>query len=162
MAESICVHYDNGDFRVGFAGSLVIGVWPGAALPEHLDHFRKAELRALEHAGALHLVIGLKLRGGSIDPEIRARGEALQREFKDKLIGQAMILAGSGLVAATMRAFASGLNILSRAKVPTKSFGFPGDAVKWLASIRDQPADLAETLAEREREVIEFTRDLYG
>lgn len=150
------------DFRVGYVGSLVIGVWPGRATVDHMELFRQAELEAIKQTDVLNLIIMLRILGGGIAPEIRAKGEAMQREFAEQLVGQAIVLVGSGLLAATVRAFAGGLNLLSRARVQTSTFGRPDQALEWLATRKRQTPETAEHLRSLVPVVDAFTRDLYG
>lgn len=160
-STDIAVTHDDGRFRVGYAGSLVIAAWPGLAEPEDLDVFREAELEALRSVPGINLVIGLKLQGKGIDDRMRKKGEALQREFADRIVGQAVVLAGSGLVAATIRAFVSGLNLLSRAAVRTKTFGEPKLGMRWLAGLDRQRPEDSSHLEALQSSVAEFTRVLY-
>jgi hypothetical protein len=161
VAAKIDLFYEEDGFRVGTSGSLVIGSWPGLAQPRHLDRFREAELDVVGRTDALHLIIALKLQGSGISPEMRTKGEALQREFADKIVGQSVVLTGGGLVAATIRAFASGLNLMSRAKVLTKTFGNPADAIRWFGTLARGPEHLREHVAGLEAAVTDFTTDLY-
>ena len=160
-SPSIEVVHDDGRFRVGYAGALVIAAWPGLADPDDLDIFREAELIALGAVPKINLVIGLKLQGKGIDDRMRKKGEALQREFADRIVGQAVVLAGSGLIAATIRAFVSGLNLLSRAAVRTKTFGDPGTGMRWLAGLDGQRPEDTTDLDALQPAVGEFTRVLY-
>ena len=157
------VTFARGDrFQVGTSGSLVIAAWHGEALPGDLDVVEQAERHVLESSDVLNLVMALKLLGTKPTPEIKARGEQLQRDFADHIVGQAVVLVGPWALAASIVTVTAALNTLRRAPVWTRTFRATDPALGWLAGLKQQLPQEAASLRMLQPAAREFTAALHS
>ena len=76
------------------------------------------------------------------DDEVRAGLGALAKESEGLFSANAVIMDTPGIVAATLRAAASGIVLAARPKTPTRFFDGVSAAVTWLAPQVSWPKDL--------------------
>jgi hypothetical protein len=134
MAEVVFVR--NAEFKLATSRNLEIAVWydaPSAAQLEVLAQTARS-LRQSHPAGIALLNV---VQGGGMPnfaDDARAAVQQLNRDANDDLGVAHLVLVG-GLVAAATRAFISTTALVSRTKMPVRTFGEPRAAALWLGAL---------------------------
>jgi len=74
--------------------------------------------------------------GWSMDADARQTAAAVTKAFDAAILTMANVVEGEGFAAAAVRAIVAGIDLLSRAAAPKKTFKKLDDAVAWCASRR--------------------------
>ena len=76
--------------------------------------------------------------GFSMDTDARQAAATVTKEFNASILAMATLIEGEGFQAATVRAIIAGLDLMSRASAPKKTFADLHAAVAWSVSLRPQ------------------------
>jgi len=79
----------------------------------------------------------------AMPPGVREKSTEMFAKYKGDLIGTATVVGGSGFFPSLIRSVVSGAALLSRSRVPQKSFARVEDALGWAATLEGQVPTLA-------------------
>lgn len=134
MNEPVIVRADDAAI-IGYDGNLLLGAWWHAATLDHVEALREATARCLEGAqGFCTAVVALDASGVfSFADDVRKALVELVSETEETGKGTAFIVMRRGFMGAAMRAFMTGVFLVSRTKEPSRAFALPGPGAAWLA-----------------------------
>jgi hypothetical protein len=120
---------------VGFDRDLLIGIWWGSATLDHVTAMRACSDQILrEHPKFATAVIVMDGDGVfTFTPEVRKALADYVKETESSGLGSAFVILRGGFMGATVRAFISGLFLLTRSKEPQKAFATVAQAAAWLS-----------------------------
>jgi hypothetical protein len=126
------------DYVIGGVGTLFVTVVrrvPKLHMLEAIDRAEGAFVgRAKGPIRSLFVVREIEVTAPP-DAAFRERSLALMERYGPHLVATAQVIEGDGFKTSIIRGFATGLTLLSRQKVPTRSFATVDTAVAWLAGL---------------------------
>jgi hypothetical protein len=143
--------------RVGASNGVVFEVWIGGGKPQHFRDLCKLEidyaLTQQDKRMALLSVVRMESftsLDGAVRKELEARTRATERYSRASVV----ILPANGFAASIVRGVLTGLQLVTRSKVPTAVFGSVEEGCTWLApklpgapGRRTLPSDLVSACA---------------
>lgn len=123
------------DYVIGGVGSLFVTVVRRVPQLHMLEAIDRAEgafvARVKRPIRSLFVVREIEVTAPP-DAAFREKSAALMERYGPHLVATAQVIEGDGFKTSIIRAFATGLTLLSRQRVPSRSFATVDLAVEWL------------------------------
>jgi hypothetical protein len=126
-ADLVIATYDN----------VFISVWRTHAQRDHLERIQHASVElASRHPGGIATLTVLSLKQVNRLADVdRAAAERANRAVQKSKLADAFVVDIGGLTGATIRAIATGINLVNRNTYPSKFFATIPPAAEWLATV---------------------------
>jgi hypothetical protein len=135
------------DYAIATVGSLYVQVCQRTTRLDLLEAIDRTEGAFLAKVGApirsLFVIRNIALTGPP-DAAFRTKAAYLMEKYSPSLVGTAQVIEGSGFGTSIMRAFVTGITIVSRQKVPTRAFAALEPSLAWLAGLGTADPSLAD------------------
>jgi hypothetical protein len=119
------------------SGFVVISYFPMVGDLESLGIAEKAYEDAVREHGKVFIVTVMPAANirAAIPDEVKQRAADVVLRAEPNLVGNAMVILGSGLGATILRMFMVGFYIFSKSEKPQKCFGSVDDALDWIRTL---------------------------
>jgi hypothetical protein len=136
MTEPAAKVVDRGpDFAIATVGKLYVTLCRGAPRLELLEAIDRTEGAFLANVGApirtLFVIREIRLTGPP-DAAFRTKSAALMEKYSPSLMATAQVIEGVGFGVSIMRAFVTGITLVTRTPVPTRAFADLTSSLEWL------------------------------
>lgn len=138
---------------------MVTAAWGPLFLPLFLDGATLESLEVMDReegaiirrhpAGVTVLALVPELPTKAVASGVRDKSTEMFGRYAPHLLGAGTVVGGSGFFASLIRSMVAGAALLSRSRVPQKTFARVDDAVRWASELPRQHPSIA-----REREAI--------
>ncbi len=150
MSEQAAVVERGKDFGIVTVGRLYVTICRGAPRIELLEAIDRTEGAFLAQVGppirTLFVIREIRLTGPP-DAAFRAKSASLMEKYSPSLIATAQVIEGVGFGTSIMRAFVTGITLVTRQPVPTRAFADLGASLEWLGSVGAPDAALGNRSA---------------
>jgi hypothetical protein len=138
MTERAASVVDRGpDFAIATIGGLYVTLCRGAPRIELLEAIDRTEGAFLARVGppirTLFVIREIRLVGPP-DAAFRAKSAHLMEKYSPSLVATAQVIEGVGFGTSIMRAFVTGITLVTRTPVPTRAFADLTTSLDWLCS----------------------------
>lgn len=140
----------------GARDDITLSLWRGLATIDRVMAQRDVLERTLRQHPRVYSLTAFRIEDMSmsnvLEPSVRAEFEKLAKMMDGPLAAHALVISGSGFIAATVRSAATSLGLLMRNRVTHKVFDHFVDGARWLPTQRSGGAkpgeiDAVESLA---------------
>ncbi len=142
-------------FSVGHSGPLAFNIATEPPSVLDVETCERAYQEIIRRHGPISLLLQVRARGLKAVPrEVRRRLEQMSRTLDASTIGHATVVEGEGLAAMLVRAFLTGVALLTTGTTaPFEVFDDVTEALDWLERLPGQTENFAEHRAHVEAEI---------
>jgi hypothetical protein len=123
-------------------GNWLIPCWKTAPDIARFTQVDKATAETLKRfPEGISVIVIIESLVGLPGDEARRANASLIKRYEHVLRSQALVVESSGFRSAALRAFLSGVTLMTRSRAPTRVFPYAAEAIRWTAEVTRSEVD---------------------